>query len=186
MKGIFWRIVLIVSLLLVMIAAYRYSGEPNSLSGAKGEIVQLTFEFDKKTEFGEYYFDLANGENSTYPLCFCLTERNMFPPDCYGDVKYIYNNTPGTMCVPLNIATGGCSVKVMSSSSYATIFLIPLEYKWTKPVEKIVMGIRIPELAPEGARLDVQVNFFKRDDLGELKIFKKYDQLIKVRNARIK
>lgn len=174
MKGISWWVVLIiVVLLLAMIAGCRYLKEPDGLSGAKGEIVELTFEFDKKTEFGEYYFDLANGENSTYPLCFCLTEKNMFPPDCSGDIKYIYNNNPGTMCVPLNIAKGRCSTRVMSSSSYATIFLIPLEYRWTKPVEKIVMGIRIPELAPEGARLVVQVVFFKRDDIGQIKFLKK-------------
>lgn len=184
MKRISWWVVLIIVLLLTMIAACRYLQEQDGLSGAKGEIVELTFEFDKKTEFGEYYFDLANGENCTYPLCFCLTERNMFPPDCSGDIKYIYNNTPGTMCVPLNIANGRCSTEVMSSASYATIFLIPLEYKWTKPVEKIVMGIRIPRLAPEGARLVVQVNIFKRNDVGELKFFKKYDQSIRVRNTR--
>lgn len=184
MKGIYWRVILTVVLLVSVFAAFQYLKEPDGLTGAKDEIVELTFEFDKKTEFGEYYFDLANGENCTYPLCFCLTERNMFPPDCAGDIKYIYNNTPGTMCVPLNIAKGRCSTRVMSSSSYATVFLIPLEYKWTKPVEKIVMGIRIPGLAPEGARLVVQVNIFRRNDVGELKFFKKHDQSIRVRNTR--
>ena len=185
MRRIFWLVGLIIILMIITIIIFRYFMKEDGLSGSKGEIVELTFEFDKKTEFGEYYFDLANGEKSTYPLCFCLTERNMFPPDCYGDIKYIYNNTRGTMCVPLNIATGNCSTRVMSSSSFATIFLIPLEYRWTKPVEKIVIGIRIPGLAPEGSRLVVQVNFFKRDDLGRLKFFKKYDQSVRVRNTGI-
>ncbi|MEJ7739679.1 MAG: hypothetical protein WKF97_19820 [Chitinophagaceae bacterium] len=182
MKIVFWGIFITIVIVLTLIAS-QYLKEPDGLSGSAGEIVELTFEFDKKTGFGEYYFDLANGEGSTYPLCFCLKERNMFPPECSGDVKYIYYNTPGTMCVPLNIAKGRCSVSVMSSSSYATIFLIPLEYKWTKPVEKIVMGISIPGIAPEGARLVVQVDFFKRDDLGQLKFFKKLSQSIRVRNA---
>ena len=182
MRRIFWLVGSIIILIITTIILIRCFKKEVGLSGYIGEIVELTFEFDKKTEFGEYYFDLANGKNSTYPLCFCLTERNMFPPDCYGDIKYIYNNTRGTMCVPLNIATGNCSTKVMSSSSFATIFLIPLEYRWTKPVEKIVIGIRIPRLATEGSKLVVEVNFFKRNDLGQLIFFKKYDQSIQVRN----
>ena len=182
MRRIFWLVGSIIILIVTTIILFQCFKKEVGLSGYKGEIVELTFEFDKKTEFGEYYFDLANGKNSTYPLCFCLTERNMFPPDCYGDIKYIYNNTRGTMCVPLNIATGNCSTKVMSSSSFATIFLIPLEYRWTKPVEKIVIGIRIPRLATEGSKLVVEVNFFKRNDLGQLIFFKKYDQSIQVRN----
>ncbi|MEJ7684561.1 MAG: hypothetical protein WKG06_43275 [Segetibacter sp.] len=142
--------------------------------------MQLTFVLDKKFEFGEYYFDLGNGKGSTYPLCFCLTEKNMFPPDCFGDVKYIYNNTPGSMCVPLNIGTGRCSAKIMSSSSFATMFLIPLEYQWTKPFEKIVMGIQVPQQAPEGAKLVVEVTIFKRNDRGQLVVYRKYEQAIVV------
>ncbi len=185
MKGILGRVLLIITLSLAVIVAILFVKEPDSLVGSKGEIVELTFEFDKKTEFGEYYFDLDNGEGATYPLCYCLTERNMFPPDCNGDIKYIYNNAPGTMCVPLHIAKGRCSANVISSSSYATHFLIPLEYRWTKPVEKIVMGIRIPLLAPEGSRLIVQVNFFKRDEVGRLKFFKKYEQAIRVQKKEL-
>lgn len=181
MKGIFNQVVFIIILLLAVIVAILYFKRTDVLVGSTGDIVELTFEFDKKTEFGQYYFDLDNGEDATYPLCYCLAERNMFPPDCSGDIKYIYNNLPGTMCVPLHIAKGRCSAQVISSSSYATLFLIPLEYPWTKPVEKIVMGIRIPQLAPVGARLVVQVNFFKRDEVGKLKFFKKYEQEIRVR-----
>lgn len=187
MRGIFWKTILIIVVLLALLVTFLYSEKKiTTFTGAPGEVVQLTFQLDKKFEFGEYYFDLENGKRSTYPLCFCLTEKNMFPPDCYGDVKYIYNNTPGTMCVPLNIGTGRCSAKIMSSSSFATMFLIPLEYQWTKPFEKIVMGIEVPEKAPEGAKLVVEVTIFKRNDRGELVVYRKYDQAIEVKSAEKK
>ena len=175
------RVAVVVLLVIILPAFFTSCRKIKTLEGAPNEVVELTFELDKKFEFGEYYFDLGNGKSSTYPLCFCLTEKNMFPPDCYGDVKYIYNNTPGTMCVPLNIGTGGCSTKIMSSSSFATMFLIPLEYQWTTPFEKIVMGIAVPEQAPEGATLEVEVTIFKRDDRGALVVYRKYQQRIEVK-----
>jgi|GEM_PF-3790899 len=178
MKGIGW-IVLIITFL--SIAAVFYLKKTAGLSALKGEIVQLIFELDKKFEFGEYYFDLDNGGSATYPLCFCLTEKNMFPKDCAGDVKYIYNNIPGTMCVPMNIGNGRCNTAVMSSASFATMFLIPLEYSWTKPIEKIVIGIKVPDTAPVGSRLVVLVNIFKRNDMGRLVMYKQYDRSIRVK-----
>lgn len=185
MRGICWRSILIIVVLLTLIVAFLQSEKKiKPFKGAPGEVVQLIFELDKKFEFGEYYFDLENGKSGTYPLCFCLTEKNMFPPDCFGDVKYIYNNIPGTMCVPLNIGKGRCAIKkIMSSSSFATMFLIPLEYQWTKPFEKIVMGIEVPERAPEGAKLVVEVTIFKRDDSGQLVVYRKYEQAIIVKIA---
>ena len=131
---------------------------------APGDIVELSFELDKKLPFGEYYFDLNNGQHATYPLCYCLTERNVYPPGCSGDVKYIYSNTPGTACIPLHIGLGRCLVKPISTSGYATVFTIPLEYRWTKPFEKIVMGIRVPKQAPEGARLVVKVTILQQNE----------------------
>lgn len=185
MRGIFWKTILIIVVLLTSITAFfAVQTKIKTFTGSPGEVVQLTFELDKKFEFGEYYFDLENGKSSTYPLCFCLTEKNMFPPDCFGDVKYIYNNTPGTMCVPLNIGTGRCSVNIMSSSSFATMFLIPLEYQWTKPVEKIVIGIKVPEQAPERAKLGVEVTIFKRNDRGQLVVYRKYEQAIAVKREK--
>jgi len=185
MRGIFWKVIFFIVLLLASIEVFfPFRKKIKTFTGAPNEVVQLTFELDKKFEFGEYYFDLNNGKSSTYPLCFCLTEKNMFPPDCFGDVKYIYNNTPGTMCVPLEIGTGRCSAKIMSSSSYATMFLIPLEYRWTKPFEKIVMGIEVPEQAPMGAKLVVEVTIFKRDDRGQLVEYRKYEQAIIVKNKK--
>ncbi|MEO5998199.1 MAG: hypothetical protein ABIN89_15745 [Chitinophagaceae bacterium] len=179
-KSFMWGALIVI---VSVTGVYLYWKDPGSIPASRGEVVQLVFELDKKVEFGEYYFDINNGEKATYPLCFCLTERNMFPPDCYGDVKYIYNNTPGTMCVPLNIATGRCSTRIMSSSSFATMFLIPLEYAWTKPVEKIVMGIRVPLTAPVGSRLEVRVNIFRRDDLGRLVIYRNYKKSILVKKS---
>jgi hypothetical protein len=188
MRGIFWKVILIIVLLLASIEVFfPFRKKIKTFTGAPNEVVQLTFELDKKFEFGEYYFDLNNGKSATYPLCFCLTEKNMFPPDCFGDVKYIYNNTPGTMCVPLDIGTGRCAIKkIMSSSSFATMFLIPLEYQWTKPFEKIVMGIKVPEQAPIGAELVVEVTIFKRDDRGQLVVYRKYEQAIVVKGANKK
>lgn len=188
MRGIFFKVVLIIVGFLALLVAFLNSTKKvKTFAGAPGEIVQLTFELDKKFEFGEYYFDLENGKNATYPLCFCLTEKNMFPPDCYGDVKYIYNNTPGAMCVPLNIGKGRCGIrKIMSSSSFATTFIIPLEYQWTKPFERIVMGIEVPEHAPKGAELAVEVTIFKRNDRGQLVVYRKYEQAIEVKSEEKK
>lgn len=188
MRGIFWKVILITVVLLALLVAFLSSEKKiKTFTGSPNEVVQLTFELDKKFEFGEYYFDLENGKSATYPLCFCLTEKNMFPPDCFGDVKYIYNNTPGTMCVPLNIGKGRCAIKkIMSSSSFATMFLIPLEYQWTKPFEKIVMGIQVPQQAPEGARLVVEVTIFKRNDRGQLVVYRKYEHAIVVKSAKKK
>ena len=183
----FWIIILIIVVLLTSILIFFAMQEKiKTFTGTPGQVVQLTFELDKKFEFGTYYFDLDNGKSSTYPLCFCLSEKNMFPPDCFGDVKYIYNNTPGAMCVPLNIGNGRCSTKIMSSSSFATMFLIPLEYQWTKPFEKIVMGIQVPKQAPEGAKLVVEVTIFKRDDRGALVVYRKYQQAIAVKSVNKK
>ncbi len=184
MRGNFLKVVLIIAVLLASVVAFfRLQKKIKTFTATQNEVVQLTFELDKKFEFGEYYFDLNNGKSATYPLCFCLTEKNMFPPDCFGDVKYIYNNTPGTMCVPLSIGTGRCSTKIMSSSSFATPFLIPLEYQWTKPIEKIIMGIKVPAQAPEGAKLVVEVTIFKRDDRGKSVLYRKYEQSIIVKSA---
>ncbi|MEO5893431.1 MAG: hypothetical protein ABIQ31_24475, partial [Ferruginibacter sp.] len=149
-----WIFISIIALLLILLVMYWFLPKKiKAYQAAPGQVVELTFELDKKFEFGQYYFDLANGRGSTYPLCFCLTEKNTYPPDCFGDIKYIYNNTPGVMCIPLNIGTGSCSVKSISSMGHATTFFIPLEYKWTKPVEKIVIGVRVPAAAPDGARI---------------------------------
>src|SRR3982751_2524583 len=144
MKGTQKFIVTIVLLLVLVVAFFMLQKKEVTYTAAPGEVVELSFELDKKFEFGEYYFDLNNGQRATYPLCYCLTERNTYPPDCSGDVKYIYHNIPGSMCIPLKIGTGRCSVTPISSSGYATMFTIPLEYQWTKPVEKIVIGIRVP------------------------------------------
>ncbi|MEP7144345.1 MAG: hypothetical protein ABI707_15780 [Ferruginibacter sp.] len=184
MKGNRKLILLIIALLILSVIFFSVRKKIKSYTGKPGDVVELTFELDKKFEFGEYYFDLANGKGSTYPLCYCLTEKNTYPPDCYGDVKYLYNNTPGTMCMPLNIGTGQCSAKVMSSSGHATMFIIPLEYSWTKPFEKIVIGIRIPVKAPEEAKLVVAVTIFKRIEAGKLIIYRKYEQAIIVKNPK--
>lgn len=169
-------------LIVVVALANFYFGSPAvpAYKAGANEIVQLNFPFDKKIEFGEYYFDLDNGDNATYPLCFCLTEKNSFPPECHGDVKYIYRNLPGSVCVPLSIGKGRCGVKVMSSSSFATIFMIPLEYGWTKPFETITLGIKVPAGAPIGARLHVLLTIHKRTDKGNLVVYRKYSQYIDV------
>ena len=186
-KKTFWIIALIIVASLASILIFFFRQEKiKTFTGSPGQVVQLTFKLDKKFEFGEYYFDLNNGQSSTYPLCFCLTEKNTFPPDCVGDVKYIYNNTPGIMCVPLNIGNGRCSTKIMSSSSFATMFLIPLEYRWTKPFERIIIGIQVPKQAPEGARLVIGVTIFKRSDRGPLVVYRKYEQAITVKRANKK
>lgn len=184
MKGIrvfFLIIVLLLALLSVFWMLYK---RDKTFTAKPGEVVELTFELDKKFEFGEYYFDLDNGKSATYPLCYCLIEKNMYPPDCAGDVKYIYSSMPGKMGVPLRIGTGSCTARPISSLSYATPFLIPLEYKWTKPFEKIVMGVRVPAQAPEKARLVVEVAFFKRNDLGKLEVYRKYEQAIIVKHTK--
>ncbi len=173
----------IIAVLLVITGAfYFWPSTIKTYTAATNEVVKLTFQLDKKFEFGEYYFDLANGKTSTFPLCFCLTENNAFPPECHGDIKYIYNNYPGTLCVPLNIGTGRCGVKIMSSSSFATMFLIPLEYGWTKPFETIVIGVRVPKEVPAGARLVVEVKIVKRSDRGKLVPYRTYQQAIIVKS----
>lgn len=159
------NIVLILCLPLALVILFlMLQKKGTAYTAAPGEVVELSFELDKKLEYGQYYFDLDNGKSSTYPLCYCLTERNVYPPDCSGDVKYIYSNTPGTTCIPLHIGQGRCFTKPISSSGYATVFTIPLEYPWTKPFEKIVLGIRVPHQAPEGARLAVTVTILKQNE----------------------
>jgi hypothetical protein len=176
-----WQIALVIGLLLALSLFFLFSCEnTKTFTAMPGEVVELSFELDKRFEFGEYYFDLDNGKGATYPLCYCLKEKNMYPPDCLGDIKYIYNNTPGTMCIPLYIGKGSCSSKVMNTSGYSTVFLIPLEYQWTKPVEKIVIGISVPEQAPEAARMVIAVTVFKKNDLGKLMVYRKYEQVIVV------
>jgi hypothetical protein len=174
-----WRIALVVGLLLGLSLTFLFSRKnTNTFTAIPGEVVELSFELDKTFEFGEYYFDLDNGKGATYPLCYCLKEKNTYPPNCLGDIKYIYNNATGTMCIPLHIGKGRCSAEVMNTSGYATMFLIPLEYQWTKPVEKIVIGITVPEQAPEAARMVIAVTVFKKNDLGKLVIYRKYEQAI--------
>ena len=174
-----WKWIGLIVLLAAVVIFYFSSSETiKTHYAAPEEVVKLTFELDKKFEFGEYFFNLDNGKGSSFPLCFCLTEKNMFPPQCLGDVKYIYNNTPAGMCVPMSIGTGSCGVKVMSSSSFATVFMIPLEYKWTKPFETIVMGIRVPAQAPKGAKLVVEVSIFKRVNPVKVELYRTYKQQI--------
>ena len=181
MRRNYWKVDLITGLLLaVIIAFFTLPAKVKTYTAAPNKVVKLTFQLDKKFEFGEYFFNLDNGKGSTYPLCFCLTERNMFPPECVGDVKYIYNNTPAGMCVPISIGTGRCGVKVMSSSSFATVFMIPLEYRWTKPYETIVMGIKVPANAPKGAKLVVEVSIFKRVNPVKVELYRTYQQQIVV------
>lgn len=177
--------VLIICLLLAApVFFFMFQKNTETITGSPGEIRELHFELDKKLEFGEYYYDLDNGKGATYPLCYCLTERNMYPPGCSGDIKYIYSNVPGGMCVPLHIGLGRCSVKPISSAGYATPFLIPLEYKWTKPFEKIVMGIGIPRTAPAGAKLVIEVTIFKMNDRLGLSVCRKYEKVIIVEHAK--
>ena len=185
MKGTRKLIVLLIVLSLVVVVAFLTpQKKETTYTAARGEVVELQFELDKKFEFGEYYFDLNNGKSATFPLCFCLAEKNMYPPDCAGDVKYIYHNTPGARCIPLKIGTGRCSVTPISSLGYATVFTIPLEYQWTKPFEKIVMGIKVPDEVPEGAKLVVAVKIFKHNGLGKLQVYKTYEKRIVVKHAK--
>lgn len=178
------KFILIIVLLLAVGGTFLYLRKSEKIfAGTPGETVELIFELDKKFEFGEYYFDLDNGQGSTYPLCYCLSEKNTYPPDCFGDIKYIYNNMPGKDCIPLNIGTGSCSVKGTNTSGHATMFLIPLEYQWTKPVEKIVIGVKVPNQAPDGAKIVVKVTIFKRNDFGKLIIYRQYEQSIVARHS---
>src|SRR5689334_4538817 len=136
-------------LLIIVIVGLTLQKHENIHYAKRGEVVELSFELDKKFEFGEYYFNLDNGRGSTYPLCFCLTEKNAYPPDCSGDVKYPYKNGPGTMCIPFQIGKGRCSVAPIKPLGYATPLIVPMEYRWTKPFQKIVLAIRVPEKAPD-------------------------------------
>jgi hypothetical protein len=108
----------------------------------------------------------------------------MYPPDCAGDVKYIYHNVPGNKCIPLKIGTGRCSATPISTLGYATVFTIPLEYQWTKPVEKIVIGIKVPPAAPEDARLVVAVTIYKQNDVGKPDVYRKYEKTIIVKHSK--
>lgn len=47
MKIVFWGIFITIVIVLTLIAS-QYLKEPDGLSGSAGEIVELTFEFDKK------------------------------------------------------------------------------------------------------------------------------------------
>ena len=114
------------------------------------------------------------------PLCYCLSEKNMYPPDCAGDIKYIYNNLPGSRCIPLHIGKGSCSAKAISTIGFATMFNIPLEYSWTKPVEKIVLGIRVPNQVPKASRMVVAVTILKNNGANNLSEYRKYEQAIVV------
>ncbi|MBC7424823.1 MAG: hypothetical protein H7334_15390 [Ferruginibacter sp.] len=171
-------IVIAVILIMIVVVIFLLKKNKDTVAGAPGQVVELSFEMDKKFEFGEYYFDLANGKGATYPLCFCLTEKNMYPPDCSGDIQYIYKDFPGTTCIPLNIGTGSCSSTVMSSLNFATMFIIPLEYPLTKPFEKIVIGVRVPQQAPVNTKIVVEVTFLKKGDRGQKSIYEKYEQTI--------
>ena len=171
-------IVTVIFFIIAVVIIFLFKKNKDTFTGTPGQVVELSFEMDKKFEFGEYYFDLANGKGATYPLCFCLTEKNMYPPDCFGDIQYVYYNFPGTMCIPLNIGTGSCSSSVMSSLNFATMFIIPLEYPLTKPFEKIVVGVRVPEQAPVNAKILVEVTFLKKGDQGQKTVYRKYEQTI--------
>lgn len=179
-----WKFILIIVLLLAVWGTFLYlQSTDKTFSGAPGETVELVFALDKKFEFGEYYFDLDNGKSATYPICYCLSKKNTYPPDCFGDIKYIYNNIPGKECIPLNIGKGSCSVKGTSTAGHSTMFLIPLEYQWTKPFEKIVVGVKMPGQAPDGAVIAVKVTIFKRNDFGKLVIYREYEQSIIARHS---
>lgn len=171
-------ILIAVILLMIVAVIFLFKKNKNTFTGAPGQVIELSFEMDKEFEFGEYYFDLENGKGATYPLCFCLTEKNRYPPDCFGDVQYIYKNFPGVSCIPLNIGTGRCSARIMSSLNFATMFIIPLEYPLTTPFEKIVMGVRVPQQAPVNAKILVEVTFLKKGDRGQQTVYRKYEQSI--------
>ncbi len=185
MKGI-QRLILILGAVLiivvVLIVLLRKKGDIYYAS--RGEVVELTFELDKKFEFGKYYFDINNGKGSTYPLCFCLTEKNTYPADCSGDVKYLYKNTPGTMCIPLKIGNGRCSVAPIETLGYATNFMIPLEYSWAKPFEKIVLGIRVPMQASRDAKLVVAVTILKQGDSEKMQRYRLFEKTIIVKDTK--
>ncbi len=172
MKGTRLFILILVLALIIGVVLLMVHKKDEIYYAKQGDVVELNFELDKKFEFGEYYFDLNNGKGYTYPLCFCLTEKNTYPPDCSGDVKYLYKNTPGTMCIPLKIGSGRCSVSPISTLGYATDIIVPREYQWTKPFEKIVLGIRVPNQAPEGARLVAAVTIFKQNEYGKMEKYR--------------
>ena len=185
MKGI-QRLIFISGVVLIIVVALivLLRKKDEIYYARQGDVVELRFELDKKFEFGKYYFDINNGKGYTYPLCFCLTEKNTYPADCSGDVKYLYNNTPGTMCIPLKIGNGRCSVAPIKTLGYATSIIIPLEYPWTKPFEKIVLGIRVPAQAPEAARLVVAVTILKQDDSGKMQRYRLYEKTIIVKQTK--
>jgi len=178
---------LIIALVLIIVAVSIFiflhkKGEGETYYARPGDVIEMSFELDKKMEFGEYYFDLDNGKSATYPLCFCLTEKNTYPPNCSGDVKYLYKNTPGTMCIPLKIGNGRCSVAHIETGGYATSFIIPFEYGWSKPFEKILLGIHVPENAPERARLVAAITIFKSNNMGKLAPYRLYEKTIIVKH----
>ena len=173
-----------VVLIIVVAAIILLRRNDDIYYASQGDVVELRFELDKKFEFGKYYFDIDNGKGYTYPLCFCLTEKNTYPPDCSGDVKYLYKNTLGTMCIPLKIGNGRCSVAPIKTLGYATSIIIPLEYSWTKSFEKIVLGIRVPEQAPGGAKLVVAVTILKQNDSGKTQRYRLYEKSIIVKQKK--
>jgi hypothetical protein len=188
MKGKRWIIVgvsIVVVILIALVVYFRRKGDPVYFA-KRGEVVELSFELDKKLEFGEYYFGLENGKGSTYPLCFCLTEKNTYPPNCSGDVKYLYKNTPGTMCIPVKIGSGRCSVSAIETMGYATNFIIPLEYSWTKPFQKIVLGIQVPRQAPEEAVLAIDVMICRQNIQGKMERSRLYEKKIVIKSENAK
>ena len=176
-------IITLVLIIVVVLVTFTLQKPAEVYYAKPGDIVELSFELDKKMEFGSYYFSLDNGRNSTYPLCFCLTQKNTYPPNCLGDVKYLYKNTPGTMCIPLKIGSGRCSVAPIETGGYATQFIIPLEYSWTKPFQKIVLGIQVPKNASEKARLVTAVTIFKSNNAGKMQPCRLYEKTIIIKSA---
>ncbi len=174
-----WLIVLTGLLLLSGIGWWFFSKPETYVAAARGQKMDLVFELDKDFEFGEYQFDLENADDADTDLCFCLTERNMFPPDCSGDVLYIYHGFPGVMCVPQKIGSGSCSDKEIKTLNYATTIYVPLEYKWGHKKDRIVVGLKIPERAAKGDRIAVQMNVYQRTG-NDWKFYKRYTQYVKV------
>lgn len=164
----------------LVISIGLYSCSPDSIKAKAGDKIAVEFIVEKKMKPGVYEFDFENSPGSNRPLCFCLIEKNTFPPDCKGDVVSLAKQPGNEKSVPSKIGTGSCSIKPIDCGSFASKIVIDADYSKKEELIKIVIEIKVPGFVKKNEQINFMLNWYRQEDDGTFKKYRSKEKIISI------